>query len=446
MRTHQRRLHFARITASLLCAVTVEGCRAPARTAAPATLASAVDEIVPPPDPRLAKVLDRADFEGVPLAELLDELGRRGGIGIVRADPTIGNASVTLHLKNASLSTALTAAILLGTNDQVDWTIRGGSAVVGDPCRVEEISTHTFNVRPLLDPDDTHRPFGGHYSGPGPMPTYVSDREESLARLMWVITDCIEPENWLANGGTWEIIPGGDRLVVRAPDRVQRQLARLLAAMKPEKLAAFGHGVETRMGTFDSDPKLSKMLGVVDFDHTPISAALGSLAEKGGINVVPLWLRLRGGVDADTPITVHLKNVDWSSALDAVLVSAGGDIKCGWDEIDGVVFVGELGERIGHGGRTVVYDVGPVLAPEGPLTTVSNDGRFFRYGQSQFEMSSRPDSACELAERITQTVSPETWQGVGSSIDIWGDQLVITTTEQVHLQIAAFLRQQKPAR
>jgi hypothetical protein len=181
----------------------------------------------------------------------------------------------------------------------------------------------------------------------------------------------------------------------------------------------------------------------VDFDDVKLADALDYLANRSGLNVVPQWNRIQS-VDKDSIVTLHLRHVRWSAALSAVLaVVSRNDEQLHWDANDGIVFVATEEVFADKTLKTRTYDIGGLLSPDmtprefWPLFNPSPTT-----GPSMVSM--HVWSVDELQQLITNSIDPRTWQVNGGSFGLiynWGDQMVITTTEENHCRIAELLGQ-----
>jgi len=194
-----------------------------------------------------------------------------------------------------------------------------------------------------------------------------------------------------------------------------------------------------------TDPRLDRVLPTVDFDRAKLTDVLRSLADRGGINAVADWATLGEddvNVHPDTPVTLHLTNVRWSSALDAALLLADPHRKVAWNAQGDVVSV-TLATAESAGPAVVrIYDVEPLLDqaarqrsrhPQVPTPFNANT------------TSDEPDefSMGQIKAYLQGNVDPNGWKENGGDIGMissFGSELIVSQTEQNQRRVAAALQ------
>ena len=191
---------------------------------------------------------------------------------------------------------------------------------------------------------------------------------------------------------------------------------------------------------------MEKVLDAVDFENAPLGDVLKSLSGRAGLNLVVDWPALTaGGVDAKTPISIHLKNTKLWVAVDAVMMLANtgvqdDDHKIAWDVQNGLMTVSN---RRNTGDRQTivrVYDVtGLMRQPErwrmklGLPVLDENQS-----SGSRNQQQARPDIDTELdaiKSFVEESVDSGSWKDNGGdigSIATFAGQLIVTTTEPNH--------------
>jgi len=204
-----------------------------------------------------------------------------------------------------------------------------------------------------------------------------------------------------------------------------------------------------------TDPRLDRVLPTVDFDRAKLSDVLRSLADRGGINVVADWATLGEddvNVHPDTPVTLHLTNVRWSSALDAALLLADPHRKVAWNAQGDVVSV-TLATAESVGPVVVrLYDAEPLLEQADrernrqPPTTAPGGGTFSG-NQSGLQTAiigdDDPSVLDEIKSYLETTVDPNGWRDNGGdigTISTFGAELIVSQTEQNQRRVAAALQ------
>jgi hypothetical protein len=120
-------------------------------------------------------------------------------------------------------------------------------------------------------------------------------------------------------------------------------------------------------------------------------------------------------VERSTPVTVRVRNVKFSDALNMVLRSAGPGVPLGYMLKGGVLRISTL-EDLDRETEIRAYDVRDIVPAE-------------------MEMQ-------KLAELIKESVAPDSWRDAGgssSALHTSKHKMIVTTTEPNHRQIRAIL-------
>jgi hypothetical protein len=173
----------------------------------------------------LAKLEQPVDykFSETPLEEVIEYFSSANEINFSidnSALDTLGLDSslpITQQMRDVALRQAL--GLILSQHD-LTYVVREGIAVVTSQEEAEEsLVVRTYSVRDLL----TKR-----------------QPNESMDKLIDVITTCVEPDTWQHVGGPGAICPYQGVLVVDQTDRIHTDIERLLTQLRSEINAAGG--------------------------------------------------------------------------------------------------------------------------------------------------------------------------------------------------------------
>jgi hypothetical protein len=208
--------------------------------------------------------------------------------------------------------------------------------------------------------------------------------------------------------------------------------------------------IQVRELVVTSDPKLDRTLTAVDFDDVNLEQALANLVHQADLNLVVLWKPVSDiGVEKDMPVTLHLKNVSVSTALDSVLSLADVKNRIAWTEHGGVITVVPA-ESLDQSHLTLrIYDVKHLISVRFPVSNSpsmdlqnASQGQTQNQSQQQSPQTMEENQLDEIKKFITDNVATTTWKDNGGdvgSISSFGDLLLITQTEQAQQKIAALL-------
>ena len=169
----------------------------------------------------------------------------------------------------------------------------------------------------------------------------------------------------------------------------------------------------------------------LNFDKTPFSKVLQTLAEESGASILPHWREMvAADVGPDAPVTVHLnKTVSLREALKHILHEISAERLIFVVDERGIIHVGCAAEISEMDVAVVVYDIRDILAAmaeDDPLASARD-----LHGES-------------IAGLIKETVLPDIWRdngGMIGSITIFNGRLTISATHEAHWRIDKILRE-----
>ena len=195
------------------------------------------------------------------------------------------------------------------------------------------------------------------------------------------------------------------------------------AAAKPEK----------------PDPQVQAQLGralpELNFDGVALTDVIDFLRDVSGSNITVNWKALEtAGVERNTPVTLRLKDVKFSQALNSVLASAGGNAKLRYTLEGNVIDIttgDDAGGAAGGGGA------------EHAAARPGEGGRAARLVYEVKDIAGGAEREAVLLKMITGSVAPSTWKEGGGSGEakFEGGKLVVTTTTENQKAIANLLEQ-----
>ncbi len=302
-------------------------------------------------------------------------------IGVTAAEP------ITDRLVDAPLYLLLNRLRSLG----LDWYYEDDILYITSREVAEErATTLTYNVGILLDADF------------------------ELDRLEEVIVSTVTPNTWEDVGGEGVVSSLGDVLFIRQSDDVHREVKALLQALdKPGRQ------------TFLNDPmqhlrlrqKLQENVSV-DFQDTPLEAAVQRLSEEASIDIrldVPALRNAR--IREREPVTLKLVDRRLETVLQAIVL----DLNLTWVIRDGVLWITSIDEAEAYL-KTAVYDVR--------------------------DLCRDVDESEALISAITSQAEPSSWAEVGGEGSIQYAKpgiLVIGHREQVQQKVLRLLETYRSA-
>lgn len=304
--------------------------------------------------PNLDMMIGDADFESVPLAQVLEQLASLGRVNLVPDWPQLKELGFTrqtpisLHVRDVQLDVALSALAAASTHDDRQ-TIGFGAAdgVVIVTARDDATSSAQLNdVRDLLG-----RSLDPPPGDLGRDPLYDSPYTAGVRRDLHALRNAVNA----ATGGQIDYSWGLFLVSLGRPTE-NRRVRDVLAAIRHPV------SISKPRGDIWGERTLRRPIGGLEMSNVPARQALASFARAAGPNVV-----FEGTIDeyisnddlaSAPPITLHLQNPTLEEALNAILPTFTDlDPALAYWEEDGVVHVGEAD----NGGMARAYDVRPLL-------------------------------------------------------------------------------------
>jgi hypothetical protein len=163
---------------------------------------------------------------------------------------------------------------------------------------------------------------------------------------------------------------------------------------------------------------LDRRIPELNFDGVALADVVDFLRDVSGANVFVEWGALEGaGIDRNAPVTVRVRNVSFSNALEMVLSSAGkGSVPIAYGIKDGVIRI-STGEQLDRLVDTRAYDVRDLVPAE-------------------IEMK-------DLASMIRASVEPDSWRDSGGSVGALHTskhKMIVTATDPSHRKIRTILQ------
>ncbi len=189
----------------------------------------------------------------------------------------------------------------------------------------ERATTLTYNVGSLLD--------GGF----------------ELDRLEDVITSTIAPGTWEDVGGEGVVSSLGDVLFVRQNDDVHHEVKALLQALRKPARQTYLNDPTQHLRLRE---KLQENISV-DFQDTPLEAAVEQIAELASIDIrLDVSALQSARIREREPVTLKLVDRSLETVLQAVVM----DLELTWVIRDGVLWITSLDEAEAYL-KTAFYDV-----------------------------------------------------------------------------------------
>lgn len=191
----------------------------------------------------------------------------------------------------------------------------------------------------------------------------------------------------------------------------------------------------------------------VSWDKAPLQEIFEWLAAQGDYNVVVQWRSLKlGGIDANTPVTLALRNVSVGAVLSEVLDSISGLDSITYHWYGNIIKISTKSALVSNL-YTRVYDISDLFFSlkdfEGPQIDLQQQhqsgaipgeqSQLFRPGRSNDNETDESDErSAEIIELIRAAVEPNSWEGNGGlgSVSIFNRQLIIRNTINVHILLA----------
>lgn len=339
------------------------------------------------------------DAEAQPLGATCQRVAGQAGLSVFFDMAALGDAGVALntpcrlHAVELTLATAL--RLLLEEFD-LTWAIRNEMLVVTSREVCESMLTYRFFAVADLCP---------------PRPRVSAVGEEELAEI---VTTLVAPTTWDVVGGPGAIQPLPRMLLASQTEEVLADIEALLKRMRAAKRG----DDEVARGAVGWRAKIEAALARPAALHAtdePLDAVIATLRDRYAVSIVLDQRALNdSGIGADTPVSLVVDGISLRSLLNLLLEP----LDLSWTLRHESLLITteyELENMI----DVAIYDIAD-LAP------AVND------------RSAAPDL---LAEIITETIEPTTWDEVGGpgSIAVRGTWLVVAHCRPVHEEIVRLL-------
>ncbi|HUY91804.1 MAG TPA: hypothetical protein VMV10_23885 [Pirellulales bacterium] len=358
-------------------------------------------------DPALAaKLCQRvgADFSNVPLADALAELSQRYSLPIHvddSAERELQRASgVTARLSEVSLAGTLE---LLLPSRELTWLSRDGAVLVVSKDRGENaLSRRIYAVGPLLQA--------------------VHDRRFTSAGVLALVTTLAAPTAWDEVGGPCSARLAGSRLSIDADRGTHAEVARALAELQ----RAYGLRKQPVRRELRAEVirRLMRSTKVsIDAEGQPLNAVCQRVAGQAGLAVFfDLASLSDAGVTVNTPCTLHAVELTLATALHLLL----GEFDLTW-AVRNETLVVTSREAAENMLASRYFAVADLCAPRPGIAAGCEE---------------------ELAEIITMSVAPSTWDGVGGpgALQPLPRVLLVSQTEEVLDDIENLLERMRAAK
>ncbi|MBT8486261.1 MAG: hypothetical protein KJO43_11820, partial [Phycisphaerae bacterium] len=114
---------------------------------------------------------------------------------------------------------------------------------------------------------------GSLFGDPEDDPDRLTELEQAQ-QIVDLITEIVEPDGWVENGGDWGTIRYYQgTLIIRAPDFMQRQIGGYPFAIRPRSAAASPVTIDRRYVTFSGGVSQVELIGLPP--SAPITGAAG---------------------------------------------------------------------------------------------------------------------------------------------------------------------------
>ena len=192
--------------------------------------------------------------------------------------------------------------------------------------------------------------------------------------------------------------------------------------------------------------QLHRPIPSLTFEAVAFTDVIDSLRDISGSKISVNWKAVEAaGIDRKTPVSVNLRNIKTSKALEVILESVGsGQSKLGFTVDDGVITVSTQAELY-RNVVTRVYDIRDLLVilPGFAYT------REFTVPAPATQPVTRETIVQDITRLIMDTVSTDSWKdrgGPAGTLRELEGQLIITQTADNHREIVALLEQLRKER
>ncbi|HSZ57914.1 MAG TPA: M56 family metallopeptidase [Tepidisphaeraceae bacterium] len=162
--------------------------------------------------------------------------------------------------------------------------------------------------------------------------------------------------------------------------------------------------------------KLNRPLPALQFDGVGFADVIDFLRDVTGSNIRADWVALGvAGVDQNTPVSVHLRNVTFAKGLDVILASAGD----------------------GRAKLTYTIQAGSIVISAADVTNV-----MMATYDVQAILTGQPDYGPKIVAQIVDTIDPSSWQEHGGNkgmIKLEDGKLFVAQTPSNQRAVSALL-------
>jgi beta-lactamase regulating signal transducer with metallopeptidase domain len=197
---------------------------------------------------KLTKTLQKVDFPGVALGDALDFIRDAVGVDIMVEWPALEqigvtrDTPVTLRLHEPATADAVLSLMFRAMGGQLQHEIDKGVVVVSPSHRETATIMRVYDVSDLIGEKTTAEvaePGKGLRGIPALSGARGGGNGSEQDQLVTLITTTIEPEGWAINGGgVASIGVFKQKMVVKAPENVQKEVEGLLEALRAKPAAA----------------------------------------------------------------------------------------------------------------------------------------------------------------------------------------------------------------
>lgn len=183
----------------------------------------------------LQRVLPEVNFVNAPFEQVIEFVREATEVNLhVRwralEDSGVGrDFPVSMRLKDISLERLLRLIFAEQTEAELGYAVEEGVIVISTRDNLRRAqSVVVYDVRTVVDWSLRGDAAGGARNAPEVGEEEIQEGADRLAEL---ITTCVEPESWSANGGVGAIERVGSALVVRQSEAAHREIRLLLAEL-----------------------------------------------------------------------------------------------------------------------------------------------------------------------------------------------------------------------
>jgi hypothetical protein len=173
--------------------------------------------------------------------------------------------------------------------------------------------------------------------------------------------------------------------------------------------------------------QLGKSTESIDVDEKPLATTLADVASSAHLILNINWKALEtAGVDRNTPVTLHAKNIPAGTLLQLILDHAGGGV---------ATMAYHVGDR-----EIAVTTRDQLYTPEFCVTRTYDIG--FATADLDPESQEAMNIAMNIRDTIVATIEPSTWMDNGGRIGtarVVGSCLVVKQQDDLQIQIAEMI-------